>query len=123
MQHVVAAVIVNGSQEVLLAKRPLDRHQGGLWEFPGGKVERGEDVRAALMRELNEELGIIIQDARPLIKIRHAYPDKAVLLDVWRVTAFAGEPHGREGQPIEWVAAAEHLSGDAGARRYQAIPR
>ena len=103
MQHVVAAVIVNRSQQVLLSKRPLDRHQGGLWEFPGGKVEHGEDARPALARELHEELGIVVQDARPLITIRHEYADKSVLLDVWRVSAFGGEPHGREGQPIEWV--------------------
>lgn len=104
VQHVVAAVIGNDSRQVLLAKRPLDRHQGGLWEFPGGKVEQGEEARAALLRELHEELDIVVQDARPLIKVRHDYPEKSVLLDVWRVTAFAGEPHGREGQPIEWVA-------------------
>lgn len=104
VQHVVAAVIANGSHQVLLARRPLDRHQGGLWEFPGGKVERGEEPRVALARELHEELGIIVQDARPLIKVRHEYPDKSVLLDVWRVTAFTGEPHGREGQPIDWVS-------------------
>jgi len=107
VQHVVAAVIVNRSQQVLLAKRPLDRHQGGLWEFPGGKVECGEDARTALARELHEELGIVVQDARPLIKVCHAYPDKSVLLDVWRVIAFGGEPHGREGQPIEWVSPEE----------------
>jgi 8-oxo-dGTP diphosphatase len=107
VQHVVAAVIVNGSQQVLLAKRSLDRHQGGLWEFPGGKVEHGEDARAALARELHEELGIVVQDARPLIKVCHEYPDKSVLLDVWRVSAFDGEPHGREGQPIEWVSPQE----------------
>ena len=107
MQHVVAAVIVNRSHQILLAKRPLDRHQGGLWEFPGGKVEHGEDARAALARELHEELGIVVQDARPMITVRHDYPDKSVLLDVWRVSAFGGEPHGREGQPIEWVSPQE----------------
>jgi 8-oxo-dGTP diphosphatase len=104
MQHVVAAVIVDRSHRILLAKRRLDRHQGGLWEFPGGKVERGEEPRAALVRELQEELGIVVQDARPLIKLRHDYPDKPVLLDVWRVSSFMGKPHGREGQPIEWVS-------------------
>jgi len=104
VQHVVAAVVVNRSHQVLLAKRPADRHQGGLWEFPGGKVERGEQARAALARELHEELGIDVHDARPLITIRHDYPDKSVLLDVWRVTAFGGEPHGKEGQAIEWVS-------------------
>jgi 8-oxo-dGTP diphosphatase len=103
VQHVVAAVVVNGAAQVLLAQRPLDRHQGGLWEFPGGKVEPGEAPRAALARELYEELGITVKDARPLIKVRHDYPDKSVLLDVWRVTSFAGEAHGREGQAIAWL--------------------
>ena len=102
--HVVAAVIVSDSHQILLARRPLDRHQGGLWEFPGGKVEAEEEPRAALARELHEELGIAVQAARPLIKVRHAYPDKTVLLNVWRVSSFSGEPHGREGQPIAWVA-------------------
>lgn len=104
VQQVVAAVIVSGAGQVLLARRPPDRHQGGLWEFPGGKVEEGEEPRAALARELHEELGITVQAARPLIKVRHAYPDKTVLLDVWRVSSFTGEPHGREGQAIAWVA-------------------
>ena len=104
MQHVVAAVIVDGAHKVLLARRSPERHQGGLWEFPGGKVEHGEMPRTALARELYEELGIVVQDAHPLIKVCHEYPDKSVLLDVWRVTAFSGEPHGREGQPIEWVS-------------------
>lgn len=104
VQHVVAAVITNPAGQVLLAKRPLDRHQGGLWEFPGGKLEQGEEPRAALVRELHEELGIVAQDVRPLIKVPHEYPEKSVLLDVWRVNTFSGEPHGREGQPLEWVS-------------------
>jgi 8-oxo-dGTP diphosphatase len=102
--HVAAAVIVNRAGEVLLALRPKEKHQGGLWEFPGGKVEPGEEVLAALQRELQEELGIAVSQARPLIRVQHRYPDKAVLLDVWRVEGFEGAPHGCEGQPIEWVA-------------------
>ncbi len=108
IQHVAAAVVFNSAGEVLLALRPPEAHQGGLWEFPGGKVEAGEDIQRALARELHEELGITVEAARPLIRVRHDYPDKSVLLDVWRVDAFAGQPHGREGQQIEWVAP-EHL--------------
>nr|WP_279536106.1 Nudix family hydrolase [Pseudomonas aeruginosa] len=73
------------------------------WEFPGGKVEDGEPVRAALARELEEELGIRVERARPLIQIRHDYADKHVLLDVWEVDGFSGEAHGAEGQPLAWV--------------------
>nr|WP_067298761.1 Nudix family hydrolase [Marinobacterium profundum] len=107
--HVAAAVILDGDQRILLARRPDDKHQGGLWEFPGGKVEAGEPVRDALGRELHEELGIQVLSARPLIQIPHHYADKSVLLDVFVVDQFDGEAHGREGQPVRWVCA-EQLS-------------
>lgn len=110
--QVAAAVIVDGGGRVLLARRAPHRHQGGLWEFPGGKIEPHETARAALARELYEEVGIVVESARPLIRLRHAYPGKTVLLDVWRVTAFHGEPHGREGQPVEWVAVEELTARD-----------
>ncbi|NVK44248.1 MAG: Nudix family hydrolase [Oceanospirillaceae bacterium] len=103
--HVAAAVIVDESRRILLARRPDDKHQGGLWEFPGGKVEPGEPVREALDRELHEELGIRVERARPLIQIPHHYPDKSVLLDVFLVEGFSGQAHGREGQPVCWVDA------------------
>lgn len=105
--HVAAAVIRSADGLVLIAKRPLDKHQGGLWEFPGGKVEAGETVEAALARELQEELNIQVSKVRPLIQVRHDYPDKQVLLDVWEVLAFSGEPHGAEGQPLAWVQPAD----------------
>ncbi|WP_413044180.1 Nudix family hydrolase [Pseudomonas sp. YJ42] len=101
--HVAAGVIRCSDGRVLIARRPLDKHQGGLWEFPGGKVEEGETAEAALARELAEELGIGVTAARPLIQVRHDYPDKQILLDVWEVSAFSGEPHGAEGQPLVWV--------------------
>lgn len=105
--HVAAAVIYDAAGRILLARRPEDKHQGGLWEFPGGKVEEGEPVEAALARELEEELGIRVEQARPLIQVSHDYPDKRVLLDVWEVTAFSGEAHGAEGQPLAWVTPRE----------------
>lgn len=104
--HVVAAVIRGGDGRILLALRPRHLHQGGLWEFPGGKVGAGETPRIALRRELEEELGIRAANAGPLIQIRHDYPDREVFLDVFEVTRWEGEPHGREGQEIRWVAAA-----------------
>ncbi len=102
--HVAAAVITNRKGELLIARRPAERHQGGLWEFPGGKVEPGESVQQALRRELEEELGIRAGEVQPLIRVRHRYARCAVLLDVWRVVNFRGEPFGREGQPVRWVA-------------------
>ncbi|KMM80015.1 Nudix family hydrolase [Pseudomonas deceptionensis] len=105
--HVAAAVIRGTNGKILIARRADTQHQGGLWEFPGGKVEAGESVEAALGRELKEELGIVVEAARPLIKVLHDYPDKHVLLDVWEVSAFSGEPHGAEGQPLAWVSPRE----------------
>ncbi|HET8729858.1 MAG TPA: Nudix family hydrolase [Moraxellaceae bacterium] len=103
----VVAAVIRREGRVLIAQRPLDKHMGGLWEFPGGKVEPGESVEGALARELQEELGITPTDARRLIRIEHDYPDKSVCLDVWDVSAFDGEPHGREGQAIRWVTSDE----------------
>ena len=102
--HVVAAALVDAEGRVLLSRRHQHSHQGGLWEFPGGKREGGEPVDAALARELDEELGIEILASRPWIRITHNYPDRSVMLDVYRVDAWDGEPHGREGQPLAWVA-------------------
>ena len=100
--HVAVGVIVDGS-DVLLSKRSADSHQAGKWEFPGGKLRSGESTREALERELEEELGIHVRSAYPLIQIRHAYPDLQVFLDVWRVTDYDGVPHGRERQVVDWV--------------------
>ena len=103
--HVVAAVVVDEQDRVLISQRPAHAHLGGLWEFPGGKLEAGETPEVGLKRELHEELGITVHAARPLIRVFHTYPDKSVLLDVWRVTCYSGEPAGLEGQPIDWIAA------------------
>ena len=101
--HVMAAVIRDAEQRILIAKRPDHAHQGGLWEFPGGKLEPGESRLEALQRELREELGITVQQARPLIDLQHNYPDKHIRLDVWEVSEFTGTAHGAEGQPVQWV--------------------
>lgn len=100
--HVAAGALVDRAGRVLIAQRPARAHQGGLWEFPGGKLEAGESVQAALARELHEELGIVVRRARPLIAVEHAYADKTVRLDVWRIEDWSGVPHGREGQPLAW---------------------
>ena len=104
MLHVAVAIIKNSNQEVLVALRPPDSHQGNLWEFPGGKLELAETVFAALKREILEEIGLLIRAAYPFIKIQHDYGDKQVLLDVWQVTEFDGVAAGREGQKIQWLA-------------------
>ena len=95
---------MDGEGRVLLAQRPAGSHLAGGWEFPGGKLLPGEDAARALRRELREELGIEVISALPLLQYRHEYPDRVVLLDVWRITEFAGEPAGLEGQPLRWEA-------------------
>lgn len=102
--HVAVGVITAEDGKIFIARRADSAHQGGLWEFPGGKVSPGETVQQALARELEEELAIQVLHSEPLIKIRHDYGDKQVLLDVHRVTRFVGEPIGNEGQPVQWVS-------------------
>jgi 8-oxo-dGTP diphosphatase len=100
--HVAVGVISNAAGEVLITRRPSHVHQGDRWEFPGGKVDPGEDVRLALAREIEEEVGLSIEAARPLIRLRHDYPARSVLLDAWRITAYRGKACGREGQQVAW---------------------
>jgi len=101
--EVVAAVIRDSEGKVLIAQRPLDKHQGGKWEFPGGKVEKGESRRSALVRELYEELGIEIGHSTRLISVYHEYEDKAIYLDVYEVLDWEGIAVGKEGQSVRWV--------------------
>ena len=105
--HVAVGVVLDADGQVLIALRDPSRHQGNLWEFPGGKVELGESVREALARELHEEVHLELLDASPFLAIRHDYGDKQVFLDVWKVTRFRGKARGREGQPLRWTAIKE----------------
>jgi 8-oxo-dGTP diphosphatase len=102
--HIAIGVIFDQQQKILVALRPEDKLQGGVWEFPGGKVEQGESVEQALNRELLEEVGISVKQAQPLIQCDYRYKDHHVYLDVWCVTEFVGAAHGKEGQPIKWVS-------------------
>lgn len=104
--HVVIAVIYDNNA-IIVAKRPGHVHQGGLWEFPGGKLEIGESSGDALIRELEEELGITPIEYEPLIQVPYHYPEESVLLDAWTVSRWRGQLHGREGQRIRRVSAAE----------------
>ncbi|MDX1678856.1 8-oxo-dGTP diphosphatase MutT [Arsukibacterium sp.] len=108
--HVAVGVIVRRKeqqQQVLLALRSSKQHQGGKWEFPGGKVEQGETVEAALSRELKEELAITVTAAQPFMLLNYTYPERQVKLDIWLVTGFSGTPEGVEGQPLQWVNVSE----------------
>lgn len=100
--QVAAGAIEDDRGRILITRRPAHVHQGGLWEFPGGKLESGESPEQGLTRELAEELGIRVLASRPLIRVHHDYGDRRVLLDVRRVESFTGEPRGREGQSLTW---------------------
>ena len=100
--HVAVGVIVNDRDEVLLAYRPQNKAQGGLWEFPGGKKEKNETIEAALKREFFEEIGIHLKSYFPILKIEHDYDEYAVILDVWMITEYTKIPVGAEGQIVEW---------------------
>lgn len=104
--RVAVGVIFNrGGDQVLIARRPQGVHQGGLWEFPGGKVDEiaRESSRQALCRELLEELALTVIQCERFMDIQHDYGDKSVLLEVWKVVEFSGAPTGNEGQTIAWV--------------------
>ena len=103
----VAVGVIKKNNAIFICKRANDQHQGGLWEFPGGKVEANESVFAALKRELTEEVGITIHSSSQLMVIEHDYGDKCVKLDIHVVSNFSGEAHGAEGQPSEWVNISE----------------
>jgi len=102
--HVAVGVLRRADGAVFASRRLRGRHLGGQWEFPGGKTEPGETARAALERELREEVGVEVLDARPLIRFPCDYPDRRVRLEVFEVSTWRGRPHGREGQAVAWVA-------------------
>jgi 8-oxo-dGTP diphosphatase len=107
---VIRAMDSEGCYQYFLTKRLKEAHQGGKWEFPGGKVEEGETVAQALSRELKEEVAIDILSCQPLMTIEHTYPakegsdkgSKTVCLDVFIVDNFTGEPSAQEGQGQGW---------------------
>lgn len=100
----MAGALFDEGGRVLIAQRPAGKHMAGGWEFPGGKVEPGETPREALVRELREELGIEVHEAAPLIAYEHEYPHRRVLLDLWVVTHYTGEPQALDAPALQWTA-------------------
>jgi 8-oxo-dGTP diphosphatase len=105
--HVVAGAVIDAAERVLIAQRPAGKHLAGGWEFPGGKLMPGEDRRVGLARELREELGITISTPRPLIRVRHTYDYGEVLIDMWVIRQYRGEPRGLDGQRLRWCTPEE----------------
>ena len=102
---VVAAALIDADNRVLIAQRPPGKTLGGLWEFPGGKIEPGERPEAALIRELHEELGITVKEAclAPLTFASHAYPDFHLLMPLFVCRRWEGLAQAREAQALKWV--------------------
>lgn len=104
---VVVALLRDAEGRWLVTSRPEGKELAGWWEFPGGKRAATEEPFAALVRELDEELGVAVEAAEARFALVHCYPDKRVRLDVWLVTRFSGTPQPREGQALRWVRAGE----------------
>jgi 8-oxo-dGTP diphosphatase len=103
----VAVGVIKQDDKFFLTKRLADSHQGGKWEFPGGKVEENETVHQALYRELKEEVAIETLTCTALMQISHDYGDKKVLLEVFVVDNFNGQAKALEGQQSGWFSLAE----------------
>ncbi|NJO12934.1 MAG: (deoxy)nucleoside triphosphate pyrophosphohydrolase [Gammaproteobacteria bacterium] len=101
--HVVAGALFDPAGRVLIAQRPAGKHMAGGWEFPGGKLEPGEDRWLGLQRELREELGIDAIAGRPVIAYDHDYPTRRTHLDLWLISKYLGVPRSMEGQPLQWL--------------------
>ncbi len=102
--HIVAAIIFNQDKsQIFITKRPDGKHKGGFWEFPGGKVEAGETIEQAMIRELDEEIGIRVTEQALFEHLEFDYPDKSLKFDFIAVTAFDNQPYGKEGQEGCWV--------------------
>lgn len=102
---VVAGILRDRQGRVLLAQRPPGKQLAGLWEFPGGKLDAGEDPFQALVRELREELGITVTGAHRLVSSTHPYGNRHIRLQAWTVTDWSGTPQGLEGQALAWHTA------------------
>lgn len=105
--NVAVAVIINSNSEILIAKRHQHLHQGGKWEFPGGKIEADESVETAIVRELKEEVALDVHSVLPMMVLDFDYGDKQVTLHICKVVNFSGQALGAEQQEIRWIAVSD----------------
>lgn len=103
----VVAAIIRREQKLLITQRRGHSHLGGLWEFPGGKVEPGESLEQALVREIAEEIGVTIQVGSEFFQVEHHYPTRSVRLHFFECTITGGEPQVIEVAALRWVGAEE----------------
>ncbi|HBC5383922.1 8-oxo-dGTP diphosphatase MutT [Citrobacter koseri] len=102
--QIAVGIIRNPNHEVFITQRAADAHMANKLEFPGGKIEAGETPEQALIRELQEEVGITPREATLFEKLEYQFPDRHITLWFWLVDHWEGEPWGKEGQPGRWIA-------------------
>ena len=106
----VVAALIRAGDRFLLTQRLEDTHLGGLWEFPGGKVEEGESLETTLRREIQEELGVKVEVGRPYLEQTHQYPDRRVHLHFFECRILEGSPECRQAAALMW-ARPEEMAG------------
>ncbi|POP42045.1 8-oxo-dGTP diphosphatase MutT [Superficieibacter electus] len=110
--QIAVGIIRNPQNEIFITRRAADAHMANKLEFPGGKIEASETPEQALIRELQEEVGITPCEATLFEKLEYAFPDRHITLWFWLVERWEGDPWGKEGQPGRWIAVSE-LNADA----------
>lgn len=105
--QISVGIIRNAAGEIYITQRAADAHMAHKWEFPGGKIEAGETPQDAVIRELQEEVGISATSLHQFDKLEYQFPDRHITLWFWLVDGWEGEPWGKEGQPGHWVAQQE----------------
>lgn len=105
--NIAAGIIRNSAKEIFITQRDASSHMAGFWEFPGGKIESGETPEQAVIRELQEEVGIDAEAPVLLKTLEHRFPDRIITLYFFLVEEWQGEPYGKEGQPKRWVKQSE----------------
>nr|WP_282557235.1 MULTISPECIES: 8-oxo-dGTP diphosphatase MutT [Providencia] len=101
--HIAAGIIRNAQQQIFITERPDGTHMAGFWEFPGGKLEKGEEAEEALVRELEEEVGIIVTESQLFHRVDHEFDDRFITLYFFIVSNWDNEPYGKEGQKSRWI--------------------
>lgn len=102
--HIAAGIICDQNNNVFITQRPLKSHMGGFWEFPGGKLEDKETPEQALVRELQEEIGIDVTQCSLFETVEHDFPDRHITLSFFLVTQWDNDPYGKEGQEFKWTS-------------------
>ena len=102
--QISVGIIRNAAGEIYITQRAADAHMANKWEFPGGKIEADESAEQAVIRELQEEVGIAVRSLQQFDKLEYQFPDRHITLWFWLVESWEGEPWGKEGQPAQWIA-------------------